>query len=136
MQKANNILYLGGSNNVHGRKSLKTYFDSGQEMFDLCQTILKENQFYFGENDYVRQIGVWVGNLEEATNLEQSLFDFDVKNEQVVKTVDKINDKFGDHTIRRGFLLNSEKLTTVPNGFMADRFERQKLAAEFNPKLA
>jgi DNA polymerase-4 len=128
-------IYLGGSKNVHGRKSLKQYFDSGQEMFELCQNILKENKFYFGDNDYVRQIGIWVGNLKEAANLEQSLFDFDVKNEKVVKTVDKINEKFGDHTIRKGFLLNADKLTTVPNGFMADRYERQRIASEFNPKL-
>jgi len=128
-------IYLGGSRNVHGRKSLKTYFDNGQEMFILCQKILTENGFYFGRNDYVRQIGVWVGNLQETVNLEQSLFDFDAKQEKVVKTVDKINEKFGDHTIRKGFLLNSEKLTTVPNGFMADRYERQKLVEEFNPKF-
>ncbi len=128
-------IYLGGSKNIHGRKSLKTYFDSGQEMFELCQTILKANQFYFGQNDYVRRIGVWVGNLQNSASLEQSLFDFDQKEEKVVKTVDKINEKFGDHTIRKGFLLNADKLTTVPNGFMADRYERQRIAEEFNPKL-
>lgn len=122
-------IYLGGNKNVHGRKSLKQYFDSGQEMFNLCQRILDENGFYAGQDDYVRQIGVWVGNLQESINLEQSLFDFDVKNETVVKAVDKINEKFGDHTIRKGFLLNANKLTTVPNGFMADRYERQKLAS-------
>jgi DNA polymerase-4 len=128
-------IYLGGNKNVHGRKSIKQYFNSGQEMFELCQQILKENGFYFGDNDYVRQIGVWVGNLQDAINLEQSLFDFDVKNEKITKTVDNINEKFGDHTIRKGFLLNADKLTTVPNGFMADRYQRQKLAVEFNPKL-
>jgi DNA polymerase-4 len=129
-------IYLGGSKSVHGRKSIKSYFDSGQEMFTLCQKILEENEFHFGTSDYVRQIGVWVGTLEETANLEQSLFNFDIKTEQVIKTVDKINEKFGDHTIRKGFLLNADKLTTVPNGFMADRYERQKLAADFNPKLA
>jgi DNA polymerase-4 len=128
-------IYLGGSKNTHGRKSVKQYFDSGQEMFNLCRKILDENGFYFGQDDYVRQVGVWVGNLQESINLEQSLFDFDVKNEKVIKTVDIINAKFGDHTIRKGFLLNADKLTTVPNGFMADRYERQKIANEFNPKL-
>jgi DNA polymerase-4 len=128
-------IYLGGSKKVHGRKSLKVYFDSGQEIFELCQQVLKENGFYFGDSDYIRQIGVWIGNLKEAVNLEQSLFNFDQKSEQVVKTVDKINEKFGDHTIRKGFLLHTDKLKTVPNGFMADRYERQKIAEDFNPKL-
>jgi DNA polymerase-4 len=128
-------IYLGGSKNVHGRKSIKQYFDSGQEMFNLCQKILAANDFCFRRNDYVRRISVWVGNLQEASNLEQPLFDFDARKNQVVKTVDKINEKFGDHTIRKGFLLHADELTTVPNGFMADRYERQKLAEEFNPKL-
>jgi hypothetical protein len=97
---------------------------------------LQENSFYLSADDYVRRISVWVGNLQEAINLEQSLFEFDAKQEKVVKTVDKINEKFGDHTIRKGFLLHADKLTTVPNGFMADRYERQKVATEFNRKLA
>jgi DNA polymerase-4 len=129
-------IYLGGSKNVHGRKSIKEYFDTGQEMFALCQKILEENGFQFNSHDYIRRISVWVGNLQDAVNLEQSLFDFDVKRKKIVQTVDMLNEKFGDHTIRRGFLLNADKLTTVPNGFMADRYERQKLASEFNPKLA
>ncbi|HUD09527.1 MAG TPA: DNA polymerase IV [Patescibacteria group bacterium] len=128
-------IYLGGSRNVHGRKTTNEYFDSGQEMFSLCQKILDENGFYFGENDYIRRISVWVGSLEESSYLQASLFDFDVKRKKIVQTVDMLNEKFGDHTIRRGFLLNADKLTTVPNGFMADRYERQKLTAEFNPKL-
>jgi len=129
-------IYLGGSKNVHGRKSIKTYFDSGQEMFNLCQKILAENGFHFNQSDYVRRIGVWVGNLQESANLEQSLFDFDTKSQKVVQTVDSINEKFGDHTIRKGFLLNADKLTTVPNGFMADRYERQRLVESANRKFA
>jgi DNA polymerase IV len=129
-------IYLGGSKNVHGRKTTGEYFDSGQEMFNLCQKILQENGFCFGDNDYVRRINVWVGNLKESFYLQSSLFDFDAKRDQIIKTVDKINEKFGDHTIRNGFLLHADKLTTVPNGFMADRYERQKLAEESSSKFA
>jgi DNA polymerase-4 len=128
-------IYLGGSKNVHGRKTTGEYFDSGQEMFALCQKILTENGFCFSDSDYVRRISVWIGSLKESSCLQASLFDFDVKKNKLTKTVDKINEKFGDHTIRNGFLLNADKLTTVPNGFMADRYERQKIAEEFNPKL-
>jgi DNA polymerase-4 len=124
-------IYLGGSKDVHGRKSIKEYFDNGQEMFNLCQQILEENGFYFGQSDYVRRISVWVGNLEESSLLQPSLFDFDEKRKKIVQTVDLLNEKFGDHTIRRGFLLNADKLTTVPNGFMADRWERNKLSKTF-----
>ncbi|MCL4417123.1 MAG: hypothetical protein M1268_02940 [Patescibacteria group bacterium] len=56
-----------------------------------------------------------------------SLFDSDQKKDRVTKVVDKINEKFGDHTIRNGFLLYSEKLTTTQNGFGSDKYERVKL---------
>jgi hypothetical protein len=82
-------------------------------------------------NKYVRQIHVWVSNLEDEQNIPLSLFDVQKKSDKVTKTIDKINDRFGDHTVRNGFLLYSDKLTTVPNGYMADKYERNKLTTEF-----
>ena len=79
--------------------------------------------------NYVRQIRVWVSNLEDAINTPLSLFN-SAKQNSLQKTIDKINDKFGDHTIRNGFLLYAEKLTTVPNGYMADKYERTRLSYE------
>jgi hypothetical protein len=64
------------------------------------------------------------------------LFDFDNKQDKVSKALDKINERFGDHTIRNGFLLYGPNLKTVPNGFMADKWERQKVAKEANAKFA
>ena len=90
--------------------------------------ILKENNFYFGENSYVRRIGIWVSGIENSANITLSLFEEDSRKNNLWKTVDKINDKFGDHTIRNAFLLYADKLTTVPNGYMADKYERTKLS--------
>ena len=78
---------------------------------------------------YVRQISVWVSNLENKENIQRSLFD-SAKPNSLQQTIDAINDRFGDHTIRNGFLLYADKLTTVPNGYMADKYERTKLANE------
>lgn len=50
------------------------------------------------------------------------------KKDRLQTTIDHLNDKFGDHTIRNGFLLYASKLTTVPNGWGADRYDRKKLA--------
>ncbi len=117
-------LYLGGSNNYHGRKTLKNHIDKAEEIFALCKIL------YGGWNPkMVRQISIWVGNLEDSKNLTLPLFDEKEKREKISKAVDKINEKFGDHTIRNGFLLYAPNLKTVPNGYMADRFERQKLSA-------
>lgn len=118
-------IYLRGSADLDYRKTFKDYFDSGKEIYEKCKA------FYlhpWGVRSYVRQIGVWVSNLEDGKNLTLSLFDSSKKNERLISTVDKINERFGDHTIRNGFLLYSDKLTTVPNGYMADKYERTKIA--------
>ena len=119
-------LYLNGNVSLHGRKTYKYYFDRGQEIFDLCLSFRPLGSSL----EYVRQIGVWVSSLEDLRNTPLSLFPIDNKKEKVQKVIDKINDRFGDHTIRNGFLLYADKLTTVPNGYMADKYERTKLAKE------
>lgn len=79
----------------------------------------------------MRQIGVWASNLEDEKNVPLSLFgQSSYKNEKLTRAIDELNYRFGDHTIRRGFLLYADKLTTVPNGYMADRYERTKLASQ------
>lgn len=121
-------IYLGGNKNVHGRKTTDGYFETGQDFFKLCRNILKENNFVFDKYTYVRRISVWTGGLCDSSKTTLSLFESDKKQDSLWKTVDRINNKFGDHTIRNGFLLYADKLTTVPNGYMADRSERTRLA--------
>lgn len=122
---------LRGKYNIHGRKTYKEYFDTGKEIFDLCISLTPGGCRLVAHGrcrlKYVRQISVWVSNLEDAINTPLSLFDSAKKN-SLQKTVDAINERFGDHTIRNGFLLYADKLTTVPNGYMADKYERTKLA--------
>jgi DNA polymerase IV len=116
--------YLGGNVNLHGRKTFNKHFDTGKEMFDLIINLVDINNF-----KYVRRIGVMAFGLENTSNTPLSLFD-SPKKDKLTSIIDEINDKFGDHTIRNGFLLHADKLTTVPNGFMADKYERTKLALE------
>ena len=114
--------YLSGDMSFHGRKTYKEYFDTGSEMFGHLINLADVNKM-----KYVRRIGIWASGLEDRENVQQSLFDSAKKN-SLQETIDEINDRFGDHTIRNGFLLYADKLTTVPNGYMADRFERSKIA--------
>lgn len=120
--------YLSGSLKIQKRKTYTDCFDSGQKIFKHCFDLMKDEDL---TNNYIRQMSIWVSNLTKKDNLQMSLFD-DSRNEKLVKVVDQINDKFGDHTIRNGFLLYADKLTTVPNGFMADKYERTKLALASN----
>ncbi len=141
---------LRGNINVGGRQTYSIYMDSGAEIFRACLDILQvfshpggsetTDRISLGDsivpiksglqNDrvsYVRQISVWVSNLENKENIQQSLFD-NKRSDRLQATIDNINERFGDHTIRNAFLLYADKLTTVPNGYMADKYERTRLA--------
>jgi len=125
------FLYLGGNRSAHGRKTIVDHIDSTAEIFKLCQFLYQEwewDKTKDRELQMVRQISISVGNLMDSKNLTLSLFGNENKQSKVSKAVDKLNEKFGDHTIRNGFLLYAPNLKTVPNGFMADKWERAKLA--------
>lgn len=120
--------YLSGSLKIQKRKTYSSYFDTGQEIYKHCFDLMKDEDL---SNNYIRQMSIWVAGLNEKNNLQMSLFDTS-KKENLIKVVDKINNKFGNHTIRNGFLLYADKLTTVPNGYMADKYERTKLSNSIN----
>lgn len=120
--------YLNGSLRICKRKTYVSYFDTEQEIFKHCLELMKDENL---TKNYIRQISIWVANFSDKDNLQMSLFDTP-KKEKLIKTIDKINDRFGDHTIRNGFLLYADKLTTVPNGYMADKYERTKLSESVN----
>jgi len=123
-------LFLGGNRSTHGRKTIADYIDSTAEIFKLCQLLYNDwewNKTNDNERKMVRQISISVGNLRDSKNLTLSLFENGDKKTRALKIADKINERFGDHTIRNGFLLYGPSLKTVPNGFMADKWERLKL---------
>ncbi|MEX2013024.1 MAG: hypothetical protein WD967_01330, partial [Candidatus Levyibacteriota bacterium] len=124
-------LSLKGTCDIHGQKSYSDYFDSGVEIFKRIKPIIEAHacseSTCLPAGRYTRQISVGVYGLEDIFNLPASLFE-SPKKDKVQNAIDKLNDKFGDHTIRNGFLLYSQKLTTMPNGYMADKWERKQLA--------
>lgn len=119
-------LSLRGKDSMHGRETVDKYMDTGRELFEVCLMFYRNWKW----NGMVRQISVWAEGLKDRENVNASLFD-NPRQEKLISTVDSLNERFGDHTIRNGFLLYADKLTTVPNGFMADRWERKKLIEEF-----
>jgi DNA polymerase-4 len=124
--------YLRGNIEIHGRKTYTFYFDDSQEIFNLFKSMLRDEWSTFNKkSSYIRQISVWVSSLEDNNNLTMSLFEEEkTKKDRITNVIDKINDRFGDHTIRNGFLLYADRLTTMPNGYMADRYERIKISNE------
>jgi DNA polymerase-4 len=127
-------IYLRGSQNISVRKTYHTYLHTGKDIFKTLIFLLNgyESHDHYSldwmkKKDYVRQISIWVSNLEDTRNTPFSLFEIDRKEEKLAVTIDSINTKYGNHTIRNAFLLYADKLTTKPNGFMADRFERMQI---------
>lgn len=122
-KKARHVgIFLRGTENMGGGKTVQNYFDRAPEMYELCLRVLGRDW-----DGYMRQIGVYASFLEDSRNVPLDIFDGKRK-ETIVKIIDNINDKYGDHTIRNGFLLYADKLTTVPNGYGSDRLERVKFA--------
>lgn len=118
-------IWLRGDESTGGHKTTDFYTDSGKELFDILKnagllSALKQMS-------YVRQISVWAGYLQDERATTRSLFDHRQKKEHLQQAIDAINNTWGDHTIRNGFLLYSDKLTTVPNGFLADKINRIEL---------
>lgn len=129
-KKAKTIgMFLGGASSWHGRKTVVNYISQGKDIFRICKMLYDEwgLENLPSQQGMIRQVSIWTGNLEDSSNLTISMFDQVEKPPKLLKVMDEINERFGAHTIRNGFLLNSAKLKTVPNGFMADRYERQKL---------
>lgn len=118
---------LRGLNSLYGNKRMAIYTNSGKDLFYACLSLYRQWEWDKQQNPYVRQISVWASHLSLNAGTPLSLFE-DPRSEKLQKTVDMLNDKFGDHTIRNGFLLYGAKLTTVPNGFGADRLERKQIA--------
>lgn len=118
-------VYMRGDESIGGHKTVDFYTDSGKDMFDILKhagllSALKHTA-------YIRQISVWAAFLQNKEATTRSLFDIKQKKEQLQQAIDAINETHGDHTIRNGFLLYSDKLTTVSNGFLADKINRMEL---------
>ena len=125
-------MYLRGKEAFGVHKTVDHYFDTGKDIFDLLMFLVHREVPYTNnltaELGYVRQMSIWVSYLQDSNATTRNMFYENPQYEKVIRVVDTLNDKYGDHTIRNGFLLYADKLTTVPNGYMADRYERKKLA--------
>ena len=115
-------LYLAGETNMGGRQTFQTYTNLGEDIYKNCLSLYKKWKW----NHMVRQMGVWVSNLIDENAVTLNLFE-NPKKEDVVKTIDVINERFGHHTIRRGYLIDAPTLHTKPNGYFADKYQRSML---------
>lgn len=109
-------LYLGGEKSCGGRKSITNYTNQGEDIYKVIELLLKEWKW----NHMVRQISIWTGNLIDEKYATINMFE-DPRKEMITKVVDRINQKFGNGTVKRGYVLKTPTLTTKPNGFFGDQ---------------
>lgn len=127
---------LRGENDIYGHSLRTMYSNQARDMFYSCMQVLKRYNMLFSEG-YTRQLSVWASYLQDTDKTTLSIFPEERRLEDLSVVLDKINDKFGNHTIRNGFLLYANKLTTVPNGYGSDRYDRLTLSKmpQENPSL-
>ncbi len=104
------------------------FCESGREIYAFYESQTDR----FAHLQYARRISVWVGNLYEKSATPLSLFEDSTKWDTIYRTMDTINERFGNGALRNGFVYKSDLLTTLPNGFMADKWERETLAQTAN----
>lgn len=93
------------------------YTNDGLEVFKAAWRIFQQ----IWNQDKIRMIGASVSNLKPQTPQTMSLLPEAKRQETIVQTLDKINDKFGEFTLQRGILVGVPEIKRRPNPFLADR---------------
>ena len=93
------------------------FTDDGLEIFKSAWKIF--HQMWSGEA--IRMIGVSISNLQPQTPQNLTFLEEDLRQEKIIKAIDKINDKYGEFTLQRGILLGSAQMCRKPNPYLADR---------------
>ena len=106
----------GSGGGFYGHLTLQHYIDDGRKFFDLCMQISRDWQI-----DNVRFAGVTLGMLAKKEYLTTPLFSADRRREKVVKTVDKVNNKYGNYTVFPAQLLGMPIIMPEVNGFFGEK---------------
>lgn len=80
--------------------------------------------------DAVRFAGIWISNL--VFSIQYSVFG---KRENLLKSVDKINGKFGLFTVYPARLLGSELIRPEVTGFLGDKYYQLQTQGQKKPRL-
>lgn len=112
----------------YGHRTLKNYIDDGKRLFDICVEITKD-WLLTSQGYYVRFCGVTLGMLTHSDYMSIPFLITDRKRRCLVKSVDVLNQKFGDYTVFPGQLLGMDIIRPEVNGYFGDRkYRLEKLA--------
>jgi DNA polymerase IV len=94
-----------------------SYINDGLDIFKASWKIFQK----IWDMGRIRMIGVSISNLKPQNPQNLSFLPESKRQETIIKTLDKINDKYGEFTLQRGILLNTSEMKRKPNPFLSDR---------------
>lgn len=99
------------------QKSLGHLTHDGLEIFETAWQIFSS----LWQGDSIRMIGASITNLKPENPKNLFILEEDNRQELILNTLDKVNNKFGDFTLKRAVLLGSEYMRRKPNPYLSDR---------------
>ncbi|MBU1132608.1 DNA polymerase IV [Patescibacteria group bacterium] len=108
------IFYLRYADFSHGgaRKTLPRYVNDSFEIYQIGECLLKKINL----KKPVRLIGLWLTNLSPSSQ-QIPLWREERKKQKLIPFLDKINDIYGELTIKPAFLLKLKRLRKKVGGF-------------------
>lgn len=110
------ISLRGGEESRYGHFTLKNYTDDGRRLFDICCQISGSWTL-----PYVRFVGVTLGMLVKRDWLSIPLLAADRKRRDLIFSLDKLNNRFGDYSVFPGQLLGMPIIRPEVNGYFGDK---------------
>lgn len=111
-----NLSHSGSEIGFYGHRTLKNYINDGKRLFDVCMAISKN-----WEIPNVRFCGINLGMLTKSEYSTTPLFLEDRQRGRLVRSVDSVNEKYGDYTVFPGQLLGIPIIRPEVNGYFGDR---------------
>ena len=110
-------VHPGGVFTGNGMQITIQYTNDGLEIFQAAWRSFQS----MWNGSKIRMIGVSISNLKPQTPQNLSFLDEVKQKEVIIKALDKINDKYGEFTLKRAILLGTPIIRRTPNPFLTDR---------------
>lgn len=100
----------------YGHRTLKSYIHRGQDLFELCKKISAEWDF-----KNIIFCGVTLGMLASLPAQPIPIFPKERKLDRLVKSIDNINDRYGDYTVYPAQLMGMPIVMPEVTGYFGDK---------------
>jgi DNA polymerase IV len=100
-----------------GKQSTIDFSDDGLDIFNASWKIFLE----VWDRTPIRLIGVTISNLKSKNPSNVTFLEDKLKQDKIIKSIDKINNKYGEFMLKRGVLLKVQPMSRKPNPYLSDR---------------